>query len=167
MKNTTNNTIAISIFVTNLTAYVGGTFIGSWLTLPATDDEIKETLNRIGNPEEIFITDYEAPEGMRIDEYDNIYKLNELAAAIEDSDIIAAYLEAVGGDLEEALEHVDNCILYSDCETLEDLAAELVDEGCFGDIPDSIINYIDYKAIARNLGFDSYYETSYGVLYVG
>jgi antirestriction protein len=167
MNNTTNNTIAISIFVTNLHAYNCGALVGEWLALPATDDEIKATLRHIGDPEEIFITDYEAPEGMHIGEYDSIYKLNELAAAIEDSDIIAAYLEAVGDDLEEALEHADNCILYSECETLEDLAAELVDEGRFGDIPDSIKNYIDYSAIARDLGFEGYTETAYGVLYHG
>jgi antirestriction protein len=169
MKNTTNNTIAISIFVTNLSAYVGGALVGEWLTLPATDNEIAETLHNIGDPEEFFISDYNAPDGMHIGEYENIYKLNELAAAIndEDSDIIAAYLEAVSDDLEEALENADNCILYSECETLEDLAAELVEEGCFGNIPDSIINYIDYEAIARDLGFDCYVETSRGVLYYG
>jgi antirestriction protein len=104
---------------------------------------------------------------MHIDEYESIYKLNELAAAIEDSDIIAAYLEAVSDDLKEALENADKCILYSECETLEDLAAELVDEGFFGNIPDSIKNYIDYSAIARDLGFEGYTETTYGVLYHG
>ena len=50
--------------------------------------------------------------------------------------------------------------------TLEDLAEELVSDGCFGDIPDSIVNYIDYAAIARDLSFDSYYETKQGVIYL-
>ena len=70
-------------------------------------------------------------------------------------------------NINEAIENADRCTLYSECETLEDLAAELVEEGCFGNIPESIRNYIDYEAIARDLGFEGYCETTYGVLYHG
>lgn len=38
--------------------------------------------------------------------------------------------------------------------TLRDLADQFVDEGLFGDIPASIVHYIDYEAIARDLGMD-------------
>ncbi len=44
---------------------------------------------------------------------------------------------------------------------LRELAQEFVDEGLFGDIPDTIANYLDYDAIARDLGFD-YTETTVG-----
>jgi antirestriction protein len=43
--------------------------------------------------------------------------------------------------------------LYTEM-TLSDLAHQFVDEGLFGDIPASIAGYIDYDAIARDLGMD-------------
>lgn len=43
--------------------------------------------------------------------------------------------------------------------SMRDLAVEFVEEGLFGDIPDSLQNYIDYDAVARDLSVD-YSETS-------
>ncbi len=43
-------------------------------------------------------------------------------------------------------------------DSLKELAEQFVDEGLFGEIPTSIHNYLDYDAIARDLGFD-YSET--------
>ncbi len=43
-------------------------------------------------------------------------------------------------------------------DSLVELAAYFVDEGLFGEIPDHLRNYIDYKAIARDLSCD-YCET--------
>lgn len=37
---------------------------------------------------------------------------------------------------------------------LKELAEQFVDEGLFGEIPKAIANYLDYDAIARDLGFD-------------
>lgn len=48
--------------------------------------------------------------------------------------------------------------LYQDTR-LADLAYQFVDEGLFGDIPDHLTRYIDYDAIARDLGHD-YTETA-------
>lgn len=39
-------------------------------------------------------------------------------------------------------------------DSLKDLAEQFVEEGLFGDIPASIQNYLDYDAIARDLGMD-------------
>ena len=44
-------------------------------------------------------------------------------------------------------------------ETLRDLAEAFVDEGLFGDIPEAIARYLDFDAIARDLGMD-YVETN-------
>lgn len=38
--------------------------------------------------------------------------------------------------------------------TMRDLAEQFVDEGLFGDIPERLQFYIDFDAIARDLGFD-------------
>lgn len=39
-------------------------------------------------------------------------------------------------------------------DSLKDLAEQFVEEGLFGDIPASIQNYLDYEAIAYDLGMD-------------
>ena len=39
-------------------------------------------------------------------------------------------------------------------DSLKDLAEQFVEEGLFGGIPESIQNYLDYDAIARDLGMD-------------
>ena len=44
-------------------------------------------------------------------------------------------------------------------DSLRDLAMEFVEQGLFGDIPDNIQNYLDYNAIAYDLGMD-YSETT-------
>ncbi len=44
-------------------------------------------------------------------------------------------------------------------DNLRDLAEQFVDEGLFGDIPENIQCYLDYDAIARDLGMD-YSETT-------
>lgn len=44
-------------------------------------------------------------------------------------------------------------------DSMRDLAMQFVEEGLFGDIPERIQYYLDYDAIARDLGMD-YSETS-------
>lgn len=39
-------------------------------------------------------------------------------------------------------------------DSLKDLAYQFVDEGLFGEIPENIAYYLDYEAIARDLGCD-------------
>lgn len=48
--------------------------------------------------------------------------------------------------------------IYADM-TMDDLAYQFIDEGLFGDIPDHLANYVDYRAIARDLSHD-YSETT-------
>ena len=51
-------------------------------------------------------------------------------------------------------------------DSLRDLAMEFVEQGIFGDIPANIQNYLDYNAIAYDLGMD-YSETIIdGTLYI-
>ena len=83
-----------------------------------------------------------------------------------EKEAFAAMLEGLSFLLEEALERIKSgdYAFYSG-ESLKDVAYALVDEGCFGDIPKSIANYIDYDSIAHDLNIDGYRETSYGVIY--
>jgi hypothetical protein len=39
-------------------------------------------------------------------------------------------------------------------DSLKELAEQFVDEGLYGEIPKAIANYLDYDAIARDLGFE-------------
>lgn len=76
----------IKVFVSNLAKYNDGELTGQWTTLPVDDvnKDILEPIDAVGK--EWFISDYEAP--FKIDEYDNLYALNELAEALEDYDSI-------------------------------------------------------------------------------
>ena len=51
-------------------------------------------------------------------------------------------------------------IIYQ-AETLRELAEHFVDEGLYGDIPERLQFYLDYDAIARDLGMD-YAQTTIG-----
>jgi len=39
-------------------------------------------------------------------------------------------------------------------DNMKELAEQFIDEGLFGEIPEAIQSYLDYDAIARDLGFD-------------
>ena len=51
-------------------------------------------------------------------------------------------------------------------DSLRALAEQFVDDGLFGDIPERLQNYLDYDAIARDLGFDYSEATVAGTHFV-
>lgn len=55
--------------------------------------------------------------------------------------------------------------IYSNM-TLRELAAQFVDDGLFGDVPERLAHYINYDAISRDLAFDYTQSTIAGVSYV-
>ncbi|MDI7774702.1 antirestriction protein ArdA [Asticcacaulis sp. EMRT-3] len=73
----------------------------------------------------------------------------------------AGYSFDLGSDSPDKFE-VD---LYA-CESLRDLAIQFVDDGLFGDIPDSIQNYLDYDSMARDLSIDYGQVTIDGAPYI-
>lgn len=169
----------IKVALTNLAKYNEGNLVYKWLELPATEEEIEEAKVAIEineEDEEWFISDYEtAIEGLHIAEYENVNYLNKLAERFEgmnydEQDAVGAVIEANGYSLEEALNIVENgdYTLYSKCDTLEDLARELFDDGCFGDTKAMgiLANYIDFASLGEDLGYDGYCETSFGVICV-
>ena len=85
----------IRIALTNLGKYNEGELTYAWLSLPATDEEIAESLKEINiapsteinvapstEYDEHFISEYEAP--FSIGEYESITKLNEVAKQLVD-----------------------------------------------------------------------------------
>ena len=165
--------MTIKIYLTNLGKYNEGQLIGEWVELPTSEEELEKALERIGineEYEEYFITDYETEiEGLKVGEYDNLEELNELAELIENLDSfeldkLNAVSEATGYDIKEIIENLDDYDFYPKM-TLEDLAYQFVDDGLFGSVSKQLENYIDYEAIARDLGFD-YIETDKGIIRV-
>jgi len=154
----------IRIFITNLAKYNEGYLVGKWIDLPLSEDELWSEVKAIlGDDEEHFISDYEAP--FTIEEYDSLTDLNALAEELSrmDEEDVAKALFLVneqGYTFKDAISKVDDVDFYPKM-TLKDLAEQFVDEGLFGEIPEKIEGYIDYDAIARDLGFD-YAETPEG-----
>ena len=110
----------IKVFVSNLAKYNDGELTGQWTTLPV-DDVNKGILDKLelggnshdGYNHDWFISDYEAP--FKINEYDDLYNLNELAEALESYDTIediynviddkeAIYLPELFDDLDDLIE---------------------------------------------------------------
>lgn len=148
---------------------------GEWLSLPMDEEELKKELERIAeamgdDDPEWAIHDYEwtDEEFTEISEYSNIIELNSLCAEIDalddyERETLAAYMEAEGGSIRDALENYGDCVYYSGM-TLTDVAEELVAE-CY-ELPEIAQRYFDYEAFARDLSYDGYCETENGVICV-
>lgn len=153
----------LRIFLTNLGKYNEGYLIGEWVDLPVSDDELDAVKQRIGindQYEEWFITDYETDiDGLTVNEYSNIEDLNELADTLEnldeyDREVIEAMISE-GYTLSDAIDNKDNCMVYYDCDDMEDVAMAYCEEcGILDSIPDHLRNYFDFKAYGRDMSFE-------------
>lgn len=149
---------------------------GQWIALPMGDEELQKTLytiaEAVGDADpEFFINDYEwvaevSPRA--IDENESIEDLNEYINTLDaigewEQKEIAAAMEAFGYDFEEAFDKQQKgyFTFYAGMD-LEEVAEEIINE-CY-DLPEFALIYFDFKAFARDLGFDGYEETEYGVI---
>ena len=149
--------------------YNEGCLVGEWLALPATKEELRACLDRIGidkEHEEYFITDYETDiEGLSIGEYEPLPYLNKTMKLIEeeltDDELIALQAFLVEGyDLTEALEAAEagNWVLYSGVSDLEELAEAVIEKGGYLDgLPAIIADHIDYEGVGRDLSIQGHY----------
>lgn len=166
-------TVDVNVFVTNLGKYNEGELIGKWLSLPFTDDELKECFNEIGldnkNYEEYFITDFESSldHVWSISEYDNLNTINEIVLDLEmlrdyQIDIVKTALECgFENNIKDAIKNVDNYNLDYNINNYEDYGLYILEE-CYS-IPDAIKNYIDYKSFGEDyLNIAEF--TSYGLI---
>ena len=152
---------------------------GKWLTLPMDPDVLETTLIDLAmemddDDPEWAIHDYEWTteiELCEISEYADIMGLNEWLEEFSDltewdQEEIAAAVEAFGYSIQEATERQRKgyFALYRNMD-LTEVAEELVNECYFTkDTPDIFTRYFDYEAFGRDLGFDGYTETKYGVI---
>jgi len=155
------------IYLTNLTQYNAGRLIGEWVELPCTKERLQDGMSKAD--EEYFISDSEDIP-FEVGEYDDPWKLNEklelYEALDEHEQLCISFLISEGYEWNYSLNHYEDVTVYAG-EKLKDVAYSLVEDGCFGTMPESLSNYIDYEAIARDLGYDGYIEKTDGVFYYG
>ena len=141
------------IYVACLAAYNNGILHGAWITAHQEAWEIQADIYRmlrtspIPGAEEWAIHDYEGFESVRIAEYADIEGVAKKAAFIAERGKLAAELIAYFGDVEEAIEAIEDRYLgvYSDLAEY----VQSVTEDC-PNIPESIRYYIDWEAMARD-----------------
>lgn len=163
----------LRIYLTNLGKYNEGQLIGEWVELPCTDNELEEAKKRIGISnesdtnenyyEEWFITDYETDiHGLTVGEYDNLDELNELAEILDsldeyDREVIEVMISE-GYSLEDAIDKKDDCMVYIDCEDMEDVAREYAEgTGLLNSIPENLQSYFDFEAFGRDMSFEGHF----------
>ena len=171
----------LNVFIKNLNAKTGKEF-----NLPMDSEELENTLQEFlggkGFQSEYIISSYEFDVDynelngeVSISEHDDILSLNQACNIIEDelfanfaseTDIIIALAEAYSSDFLEIAKEIDGGEGYKfyfyPGETLEDRAYDIV-ENCY-DLPEIAQRYFDYEALARDLGYENFSETSKGVL---
>ena len=148
---------------------------GQWINLPMEEEDLRETLERIAESigdrdPEWAILDYEwtGIEFGKVSEYDSIIPLNETLTRLSDlesyeQEEVAAAIEAWEYSLEEAIDRQERgCFIFYPGMDMEEVAEELVND-CY-DLPDFALRYFDFAAFARDLRFDGYEETAFGVI---
>lgn len=149
---------------------------GQWITLPMDAEELEEVLENIAkamgdNDPEWVIHDGEWETEIElgeIHEMDSITEWNERcqeADSLEEweAEEIAAAIEAYGYTFAEAYERQQRgCFVFFRGQDLEEVAEEIIND-CYN-LPEFALRYFDYEAFARDLRFDGYEETTYGVI---
>jgi antirestriction protein len=159
----------IKIALTNLRSYNEGDLIFEWVELPC--DDFDEVLDRIGRPEEYFISDYECEiPHMTIHEYENLDELNELAENLNrlfpyELKAIQAIMEIDGSDVEEAIDTVKDgrCFFY-ETDSFEEFIDLVIDDGFFGEITDEVKEFLDYEKLTNYFKNIGYTLSSVGVI---
>lgn len=155
-------------YITNLGKYNEGALVGEYLKFPTTTEEVQALLKRIGidgvRYEEIFITDYDGdmPELYSgFGEYESIDELNYLASLLSEMDENdLEKFEAVldtgehSGSVKELInltQNLDCFEFYSGITSEEELGRMYIQELDAIQIPEHLIDYIDYEAYGRDV----------------
>ena len=168
----------IEAFITNLGKYNEGALIGEWVSFPATPEEVKKALEKIGIGakdefgnvyEEWFITDYNCDvdglaKNINLGEYENLDELNYLASKIgelnsyelEKFQAVLEVSDYTGSvkDIINLTGNLDKYDIYPDVKNCEDLGIYYVDELELVKVPDELRYYIDYESYGRDIALD-------------
>lgn len=155
-------------YVTNLGKYNEGELLGEYLKFPTTPEEVQALLKRIGvdgvRYEEIFITDFNGDVlGLyeHLGEYENLDELNHLACLLSELDqsdlekfeavIDSGEHTSSVTDLINLTQNLDCFEFYSDVHSDEELGRMYVLEFGGVEVPEHLIDYIDYEAYGRDV----------------
>jgi len=170
------------VYITDLEAYNNGHLVGAWYELPMSEDLLiksienelqkgKQISNSIHNHEEYFITDFEC-EYMKINEYDSLTKLNEIAQkmeGLEEQEKIAVQLmleNYLANSIDEAIENIDNMICTGE-DKMEDVAYNYIeDTGALQGMAENLQEYFDYEALGCDMELEgSYFRDDENILW--
>lgn len=136
---------------------------GGWLTLPADEEEIRSFLRsevKIGEECCYTISGWESDYWDRIDDFENIYALNEEAQRIDDMNdyeqkTMRAAVEVFGDEAHQM--DIDELVLYEGVHTDYDLGYYwAVESGCYSlDDREPLVRYFDYEAFGRDIDLES------------
>lgn len=154
----------LKAFVTNLGKYNEGILCGKWVYFPIDEDEFSEkVLPDISvdgkRYEEWFITDYECElDGVAeyLGEYPSLEDVNILAEALDnwDEDYAQAVVDVCGFD--DIINYDESAFLIIEAESDADIGEYYINEtGMAADIPEWLINYVDYEAYGRDVRLNS------------
>lgn len=154
----------LKAFVTNLGKYNEGVLCGEWVYFPIDEDEFNEkVLPDIGvdgkRYEEWFITDYECElDGVAeyLGEYPSLEDVNILAEALDswDEDYAQAVVDVCGFD--DIINYDESAFLIIEAESDADIGEYYINETRMAtDIPEWLINCVDYEAYGRDIRFNS------------
>jgi len=139
----------------NMQIYVTGSgqTVGRWLSLPMSRDNLKQALEEIADGNEAWeIHDFEAP--FIIDRDDNVFSVNETAAALAEYDHRLVY--ALCG-CTDSVEQVLRILIggqyrvYYDVDSLYEVADALLRSGYYGRVPVALWRYIDFDKVIHDL----------------
>ncbi|MDZ5696738.1 antirestriction protein ArdA [Chelativorans sp. M5D2P16] len=144
----------LRIYVACLAAYNNGYLHGRWIDANQDPEAIQAEISAmlqtspIPGAEEWAIHDHEGFDGVELHEYSGIDRVVALAAFIaERGELGAKVLEHFGGDIDQAEAAFDE--YAGRYRSLADFVQEITEETT--DIPPTLIHYIDYAAMARDL----------------
>ncbi len=169
MNDTTTDTPRI--YLACLASYNAGTLHGEWIE--ATDpDEIREAIqtmlskSRQPMAEEWPIPDEENFHGLRISEFEDIDRVGELGALIQEHGAaFAAHADNVG--IDHATEESFQDAFCGEWDTEKAYAENLFDELYLHEVPEHVQPYIDYESFTRDLFISDNYSVDFpGGVYV-
>lgn len=126
---------------------------GTWFDVPVNEAQVISVLeNQFGVQEgqEIMISDYEVPEGIKVDPYGPITQLNEIAEEYDNLDPwiqknLKEIIDYTGKDIHDLL---DEDISYIDVSNDTELGERYITNEY--SIPSELEPYIDYEAYGRD-----------------
>lgn len=159
------------IYVADLAAYNAGILHGSWIELEGlTVDDVQSSIYGLleegtrlyrhetcsSQHEEWAIHDYDEFGPVKIEEYEDLTKVVQYAAwLLDEPDKFAAWLAYNGKHCAEDFD--PESVIATGEASLADYAAQMVEEGLYGEVPETLRRYINYEDMARDMDIEGSY----------